>query len=52
MEMARNDCIYKFWQWNQCNELLKKVDEERYKESNRRFEDKYALFTLNMGYKN
>ena len=52
MEMVRNDCIYKFWQWNQCNELLKKVDEERYKESNRRFEDKYALFAPNMGYKN
>lgn len=52
MEMVRNDCIYKFWQWNQCNELLKKVDEESYKESNRRFEDKYALFAPNMGYKN
>ena len=52
MEMVHNDCIYKFWQWNQCNELLKKVDEESYKESNRRFEDKYALFAPNMGYKN
>ena len=52
IEMVRNDCIYKFWQWNQYNELLKKIDGEKYKESNRRFEEKYALFAPTMNYKN
>ena len=22
--MVQQDCLYRFWQWNQCNELLKK----------------------------
>lgn len=52
IEMVRNDCIYKFWQWNQYNELLKKIDGEKYKESNRQFEEKYALFAPTMNYKN
>lgn len=51
IEMVRNDCIYKFWQWNQYNELLKKIDGEKYKESNRQFEEKYALFAPTMNYK-
>lgn len=34
------------------NELLKKIDGEKYKESNRRFEEKYALFAPTMNYKN
>lgn len=42
--MTLNDCIYKFWQWNQYNELLKVTDEELYMQSNRRFEEKYTLF--------
>lgn len=52
IEMVRNDCLYKFWQWNQYNELLKNIDEKKYKESNQRLEDKYALFTPTMNYKN
>ena len=45
IEMVQRDCMYKFWQWNQCNELLKNTDEELYKQSDRRFEQKYAVFT-------
>ena len=52
IELVRNDCLYKFWQWNQYNELLKNIDEKKYKESNQRFEDKYALFAPTMNYKN
>ena len=45
IEMVQRDCMYKFWQWNQCNELLKNTDEELYKQSDRRFEQKYTVFT-------
>lgn len=43
--MVRNECLYKFLQWNQYNELLKANDEELYKPSNNRFEEKYTLFS-------
>ena len=31
---------------------MKKIDGEKYKESNRQFEEKYALFAPTMNYKN
>ena len=43
--MMQNDCLYKFWQWNAYNERMKEIDKESYEASNRRFEEKYALFT-------
>lgn len=42
MGMVHQDCLYKLWQWNLYNELLKQLDEKKYEESNRRFEDFYA----------
>ena len=52
IEMVQRDCMYKFWQWNQCNELLKNTDEELYKQSDQRFEQKYTVFTRLMKSKN
>ncbi|WP_455187870.1 protein O-mannosyl-transferase family [Bacteroides congonensis] len=52
IEMVQRDCMYKFWQWNQCNELLKNTDEELYKQSDQRFEQKYTAFTQLMKSKN
>lgn len=52
IEMVQRDCMYKFWQWNQYNELLKNTDEELYKQSDQRFEQKYAVFTQLMKSKN
>ncbi|WP_294555265.1 DUF2723 domain-containing protein [uncultured Bacteroides sp.] len=52
IEMVQRDCMYKFWQWNQCNELLKNTDEGLYKQSDRRFEQKYTVFTRLMETKN
>ena len=50
--MVQRDCLYRFWQWNQCNELLKSMDKERYKQSNQQFEKKYMRFTQLMNYHN
>ena len=50
--MVQRDCLYKFWQWNQCNELLKDMDKERYKQSNQQFEEKYMRLTQLMNYQN
>lgn len=52
IEMVQRNCMYKFWQWNQYNELLKNIDEELYKQSDRRFEQKYTVFTQLMKSKN
>ncbi|WP_291530090.1 DUF2723 domain-containing protein [Bacteroides sp. UBA939] len=43
--MVQQTYLYKFWQWDKYNELLKNTDEETYKQSNRRFEEKYLMFT-------
>ena len=50
--MVQRDCLYKFWQWNQCNELLKDIDKERYKQSNQQFEEKYMRLAQLMNYQN
>ncbi|GAA6458959.1 protein O-mannosyl-transferase family [Bacteroides xylanisolvens] len=50
--MVQRDCLYKFWQWNQCNELLKDMDKERYKQSNQQFEEKYMRLAQLMNYQN
>ena len=50
--MVQQDCLYRFWQWNQCNELLKSMDKERYEQSNQQFEKKYMRFTQLMNYHN
>lgn len=50
--MMQNDCLYKFWQWNTYNERMKEIDKESYEASNRRFEEKYALFTQMMNNRN
>ena len=52
IEMVQRDCMYKYWQWNQCNELLKNTDEGLYKQSDQRFEQKYTAFTQLMKSKN
>ena len=52
IEMVQRDFMYKFWQWNQCNELLKNTDEELYKQSDQRLEQKYTAFTQLMKSKN
>ncbi len=52
IEMVQRDCLYKFWQWNQCNELLKDMDKERYKQSNQQFEEKYMRLAQLMNYQN
>lgn len=49
--MAQQNCLYKFWQWNQCNELMKAINEEVYKLNAQRFEEKYAHFSRLMNYK-
>ncbi len=46
INMVQRDCLYKFWQWNQYNELVKEIDEEEYRLSNQRFEEKYAFYSL------
>ena len=50
--MVQRDCLYRFWQWNQCNELLKNMDKERYEQSNQQFEKKYMRLTQLMNYHN
>lgn len=50
--MVQRDCLYRFWQWNQCNELLKNMDKERYEQSNQQFEEKYMRLTQLMNYHN
>ena len=52
INMVQRDCLYKFWQWNQCNELLKDMDKERYKQSNQQFEEKYMRLAQLMNYQN
>lgn len=52
IEMVQRDCLYRFWQWNQCNELLKNMDKERYEQSNQQFEKKYMRLTQLMNYHN
>ena len=52
INMVQRDCLYKFWQWNQYNELVKEIDEEEYRLSNQRFEEKYALFSQIVGLRN
>ena len=52
IEVVQRDCLYRFWQWNQCNELLKNMDKERYEQSNQQFEKKYMRFTQLMNYHN
>ena len=37
INMVQRDCLYKFWQWNQYNELVKEIDKEEYRLSNQRF---------------
>lgn len=51
MGIVQRDCLYKFWQWNLYNELMKEIDKEVYKDSNLRFEEKYALFTQSINMK-
>lgn len=43
--MARQNCLYKFWQWSLYNELMKTINEEAYKQNSQRFEETYARFT-------
>ena len=50
--MVQRDCLYRFWQWNQCNELLKNMDKKRYEQSNQQFEKKYMRLTQLMNYHN
>ena len=50
--MVQQDCLYRFWQWNQCNELLKSMDKKRYEQSNQQFEKKYMRLTQLMNYHN
>lgn len=45
MSMVQRDCLYKFWQWNQYNELMKQLDKGMYELNTHRFEEKYALLT-------
>ena len=52
IEVVQRDCLYRFWQWNQCNELLKNMDKERYEQSNQQFEKKYMRLTQLMNYHN
>ena len=52
ISMVQRDCLYKFWQWNQYNELVKEIDKEDYRLSNQRFEEKYALFSQIVGLRN
>lgn len=52
ISMVQRDCLYKFWQWNQYNELVKEIDKEEYRLSNQRFEEKYALFSQIVGLRN
>lgn len=40
IEYVRDKCLFKFWQWNNCNGLLKQIDEATYKQSQNRFEEK------------
>lgn len=51
ISIVQRDCLYKFWQWNLYNELMKEIDDEAYKDSKLRFEEKYALFTQSMNMK-
>lgn len=42
---VHKDCLYKFGLWDLYNKLLKTIDKDAYEESNRRLEEKYALFS-------
>lgn len=50
--IARQNCLYKFWQWSLYNELMKSLNEKAYKLNSQRFEEKYMRFTQIMNYKN
>lgn len=43
IEMVQQSCLYKFWQWNQCNEVMKVIDKEIYQQNNQRMEELYSL---------
>lgn len=45
MGFLLNKCIYRFWQWNQYNELLKEVDKNMYLQSRHRFDEKHSYFS-------
>lgn len=49
--MTQQNCLYKFWQWNQYNEWMKGIDEETYKQNNQRLDKAYSLFSRKMNYK-
>lgn len=49
--MTQQNCLYKFWQWNQYNEWMKGIDEETYKQNNQRLDEAYSLFSRKMNYK-
>lgn len=44
MRSVQEKCIYRFWQWNQYNQLLKKINRNEYNASNSRFKEKYNSF--------
>lgn len=48
IESVYTTCLTRFWQWNHYNQLLEKIDEEAYKRSLHRFEEKNKLFTLKL----
>lgn len=52
MRSVQEKCIYRFWQWNQYNQLLKKINRNEYNASNSRFKEKYNSFfqTINHSY--
>lgn len=45
LHFLERECLYRFWQWNQCNELLQRVSEKACRTSKQRFEEKYTYFT-------
>lgn len=49
--MTQQNCLYKFWQWNQYNEWMRGIDEETYKQNNQRLDKAYSLFSRKMNYK-
>lgn len=49
--MTQQNCLYKFWQWNQYNECMKSIDEKAFKQNDKRLKEAYSLFSSIMNYK-
>lgn len=51
ISMVQRECLYRFWQWDRYNALMKILDKGIYNQSNHHFEKEYTRFTQLMNIK-